>query len=114
MTRHDPTVRIHHMLDHAREAVEMADGRTRDELDSDRMLVLALIRLLEVTGEAATHVPQAFRERHPDVPWREVMDLRNRLIHGYDTVNLDILWTIIQDDLPPLIEKLEEILDEEE
>ena len=113
MTRNNPMVRVHHMLDNAREAREMVEGRTRADLDKNRMLALALVRLMEVVGEAATRVPEEFRTHHPEIPWRDVSDLRNRLIHGYDTINLDILWKIIEDDLPPLIENLEKIVDEE-
>ena len=110
MSRHNPMVRVHHMLDHAREAVEMIRDRSRDDLERDRMLSLALVRLMEIVGEAASRVPDDLRSRHPHVPWRDVSDLRNRLIHGYDTVNFDILWTIVRDDLPPLVEQLESIL----
>jgi uncharacterized protein with HEPN domain len=111
MSRHDPEVRVQHMLDHALEAVEMVRRRSRADLDTDRMLNLALVRLLEVVGEVAVQIPEEFRSRHPQVPWRDVADLRNRLIHGYDTINFDILWTIIQDDLPPLIGQLEAIIE---
>ncbi len=113
MTQHEPLVRVRHMLDHAREAVEMTEGRSRSDLDADRQLNLALVRLLEVVGEAAARVPEDYRQQHPDIPWRDIADLRNRLIHGYDTVNFDILWSIIRKDLPPLIEMLERIVDEE-
>lgn len=113
MSRHDPMVRVHHMLDHAREAVEMVRNRSRQDLDMDRMLNLALVRLMEVVGEAATRIPEEFRSRHLQVPWRDVADLRHRLIHGYDTADFDILWTIIQHDLPPLIAQLEAIIEEE-
>ena len=112
MTRHNPMVRVHHMLDHSREAVEMTRGRTRADLDRDRLLNLALVQLVEVIREAASRLPEEFRSRHPQVPWRQTVGMRNRLIHGYDTVNFDILWTIIQEDLPPLIEKLEAIVRE--
>jgi uncharacterized protein with HEPN domain len=105
-------VRVHHMLDHSREAVEMTRGRTRADLDRDRLLNLALVQLVEVIGEAASRLPEEFRSRHPQVPWRQTVGMRNRLIHGYDTVNFDILWSIIQEDLPPLIEKLEAIVRE--
>ncbi len=114
MSRHNPMVRVHHMLDHAREAVVMIQDRSRDDLGRDRMLNLALVRLMEIVGEAASRVPDDLRSRHPDVPWRDVSDLRNRLIHGYDTVNFDILWAIVHDDLPPVIEQLESILKTEE
>jgi uncharacterized protein with HEPN domain len=110
MSRHDPMVRLHHMLDHAQEAVEMVRNRSRTDLDTDRMLNLALVRLMEIVGEAAVRIPEEFRSRHPQVPWRDVAALRHRLIHGYDTVNFDILWTIIQHDLPPLIAQLEAII----
>lgn len=86
MSRHDPIVSVRHMLDHAREAVEMTRGRTRADLDTDRMLSLSLVRLVEIVGEASSRVPEEFRERHPNVRWRQTVGMRNRLIHGYDTV----------------------------
>lgn len=103
MTQHDPFVSLRHMLDHSREAVGFAVGRTRESLDEDRQLSLVLTRLIEVVGEAANRIPPETRRQWPDVPWRDVVDLRNRLVHAYDDINFDILWTIVQDDLPPLI-----------
>jgi uncharacterized protein with HEPN domain len=102
------------MLDHAREAVALADGKTRTDLDRDRLLELALVRLLEIVGEAASRVPDEDRTRHPEIPWPQIVGLRNRLIHGYDAVDMDILWQIIEYDLPPLIAALEAILSQEE
>lgn len=110
MSRHDDWIRLQHMLDHARETIQIAAGRTRSELDTDRMLNLALTRLLEIIGEAATQVSRAKQERHSEIPWPDIVGLRNRIIHGYDNVNFDILWQIITDDLPPLITALEAIL----
>lgn len=81
MSRHDPMVRLRHMLDYSWEAVEMARNRSRTDLDTDRMLNLALVRLMEIIGEAATRVPEEFRSRYPQVPWRDVADLRHRLIN---------------------------------
>ncbi|MBM3947457.1 MAG: DUF86 domain-containing protein [SAR202 cluster bacterium] len=112
MSRRDPMVPVRHMLNHAREAVEMVQNRSRTDLDTDRMLNLAFVRLLEVVGEAATRVPEEFQSRHPQVPWRDVADLRHRLIHAYDTVDFDILWTILHDDLPALIAQLQAIVAE--
>lgn len=110
MSRHDDQPKLRHMLDHAVEAVEMTRGKTRADLDTDRQLNLALVRLVEIVGEAAARVSGETRERYPDIPWSEIVSLRNRLIHGYDEVDFDILWEIIQSDLPRLIFRLEEIL----
>ena len=112
MARGDPLIRVQHMFERAREAVEMTRGLSRSEMDTDRMLNLALVRLMEVIGEAASRVPEDFRSQHSQVPWRDITDLRNRLVHGYDSVDFDRLWTIIRDDLPPLIEQLEVIVRE--
>jgi uncharacterized protein with HEPN domain len=100
------------MLDHAQEAVVLAQGRCRADLDRDRLLELALVRLLEIVGEAASRVSDEDCERHPEIPWPQIVSLRNRLIHGYDAVDLDILWQIVEQDLPPLITALETILDQ--
>ena len=113
MSRRDPLVFVHHMLDHALEAREMTKDRSRADLDADRMLNLALVRLMEVVGEASRRVPEDFRARYPHVPWRGTADFRNRLIHAYDEIDFDVLWAIIQENLPPLIEQLETIIAEE-
>jgi uncharacterized protein with HEPN domain len=110
MSRHEADLRLRHMLDHAKEAVGMAHGRVRADLDTDRKLNLSLVRLLEIVGEAAARVPAEERKRYSDIPWPEVIGLRNRLIHGYDSVDFDILWQIVADDLPPLIMGLETAL----
>ncbi len=90
----------------------MADGQTRGDLDRNRQLNLSLVRLLEIVGEAANRVPMAEQNKLVEIPWPEVVSLRNRLIHAYDSVDLDIVWQVIQVDLPPLIEVLERTLDE--
>ena len=110
MSRHDPTVALLHMLDHAREALELVTNRTPKEFKEDRVLNLALARLIEIVGEAAGRVPDEVRIRHTDIPWRQIVGMRNRLTHGYDAVDLDILWEVITKDLPPLVEQLEATL----
>jgi uncharacterized protein with HEPN domain len=107
MPPRDPATRLRHILDHAKEAVAMAEGKSRADLDRDRQLNLALVRLLEIIGEAASHIPEEIRASHPHVPWAQIVSLRNRLIHGYDAVDFDVLWKILSPDLPPLIAALE-------
>jgi uncharacterized protein with HEPN domain len=95
------------MLDHAREAVEIVRNRNRSDLDQDRQFNLALVRLLEIVGEAANRVPEQQQARVPEIPWSQIVSLRNRLIHGYDDVDFDILWKIATHDLPRLVEALQ-------
>lgn len=98
------------MLGHAREAQGLVAARTRADLDRDRLFNLALVRLLEIVGEAASQVPSEFRREHPEIPWPSIIAFRNRVIHGYFSVDFDILWGIANDDLPPLIQALGQIL----
>ncbi len=86
-------VRLRHILDAAREAVAFTEGRSRSDLDADHMLSLALVRLLEIIGEAARGVSGAFRDAHPEVAWGKMAGMRDRLIHGYFDVNLDVIGT---------------------
>jgi len=98
------------MLDAAQKARRFIQGRERTDLEMDEMLSLAIVRLLEIVGEAAAHVSEPVQASLPGIPWRQITGARNRLIHGYFDVDLDIVWAILQDDLPPLIVQLEQIL----
>lgn len=113
MSQRNTIISLRHMLDHALEAVAMIKGKTRADLNKDRQLNLALVRLLEIIGEAATRIPKEEHARHADISWAEIISLRNRLIHGYDAVDFDILWEIVSQDLPKLIESLRKIIGEE-
>lgn len=107
MSRHKDRIRMRHMLDCSREALALIEGKTLEEVAADRVLSLALIRLLEVVGEAAARVTTEGQDRFPRIPWSQIVGLRNRLIHGYDSVDLDILWNILSSDLPLLLSVLE-------
>jgi uncharacterized protein with HEPN domain len=109
MPQREARVTLRQILDHAREASAMVQGRDRQALDGNRMLALALVRLLEIIGEAAGRVPSEERGKCPDISWAELVALRNRLIHAYDQVDLDIVWEIATRDLPDLIRALEQI-----
>lgn len=111
MSRHDDRVSLRQMLDYLEEAVLLARGHKRSDLDRNRMLFLAMLKLVELVGEAATRVSEATVAAHPQVPWREITATRNRLIHGYDSVDGDILWDIVTVDFPPLAAAMKEILD---
>ena len=102
----DDLVCLRHMLDAAREAVSFAAGRSRADLDTDRMLVLSLVKCLEIIGEAANTVSASYRDEHSEIPWLDIIGMRHRLIHAYYDVNLDIVWRTVIGDLPPLIASL--------
>jgi uncharacterized protein with HEPN domain len=111
MSRHDPKVTLLQILSYAREAISLCAGKTRTDLDQDRLLNLALARLLEIIGEAANRVPDEIQAQYPELPWLQMRGARNRLIHGYDSVDFDILWAIVNNDLPVLVTRLEQILE---
>jgi uncharacterized protein with HEPN domain len=98
------------MLDFAEEAVNLCSGRSREDLDNDRLFNLALVRLMEITGEAANRVPFSFQAKHPEIAWSQIINLRNRLIHGYDQVDFNILWLIVKNDIPVLVTQLKTLL----
>lgn len=98
------------MLDHAQEAITLVKGKQRSELDSQRVLNLALVRLMEIIGEAASRVSREDQNRFSGIPWPEIISLRNRLIHGYDMVDMDVLWQIVTKDLPDLVVQVKKAL----
>jgi uncharacterized protein with HEPN domain len=107
-------VRLRHMLGAAQEAIAFASGRTRPELDDNRMLFHALVRNMEIIGEAASQVSRELRDVRSGLPWADVIGMRNRLIHAYFDVDPDIVWDTITQDLPPLIAALEDLLEQVE
>ena len=111
MSRHDDQTGLKDMLSHAREAVELLGNASRRQLGNNRVMQLALTRLMEIIGEAANRVSQATRERTPEIPWPQIIGMRNRLVHGYDVIDYDLLWDTITHDLPPLITALKQIIE---
>jgi uncharacterized protein with HEPN domain len=106
----DDRIRLRHMLDAAREAAALAKGRTRSDLDTDRALALALVKCLEMLGEAAARTSPAGRALAPGLPWPEIVGMRNRLIHAYFEIDYDRVWDTVETDLPPLLQALETAL----
>ena len=109
MNERDET-RLHDMLDAAIKAREFAAGKTRAMLDTDELLAFALVRALEIVGEAASRVSQDTRSRHPQIRWKEIVGMRNKIIHDYLSVDYEIVWDVVTNDLPDLIRELETIV----
>jgi uncharacterized protein with HEPN domain len=111
--RRSDEVRLRHMLDAAYAATRLAHERARGDLDSDEGLAHSLVRVIQIIGEAANHVDESIRESNPSIPWTEIISMRNRLVHAYHDINLDIVWKTVREDLPLLTKHLEVILPSE-
>lgn len=105
MTQPDE-VRIRHMAEAAQKAIDFCRGRSRQDLENDELLRLGLTKLVEIVGEAAKQVGEVTRRRYPKVPWAEAARMRDRLVHHYFDINLDALWSTVDEDLPALLEAL--------
>src|SRR2546427_2159561 len=108
------TVRLRHMRDAAAMALRLSEGRKRADLDADPSLSLALIRCLEVLGEAASKVSEETQLQMESVSFTPIVGMRNRLIHAYFDVNLDIVWKTVLEDLPSLLSALNAFLAQRE
>ena len=100
------------MLDHARRAVAAVAEKERSDLESDFVLAAALERFIDVIGEAATKTSAKTKASAPQVPWREIVGMRNRLVHGYASVDHDIVWDVVSGDLVNVIGSLEPLLED--
>jgi uncharacterized protein with HEPN domain len=100
------------MLDAGETVASFLVGRTRRDLDDDRMLLFAVLRAIEVLGEAANRVSEATRAAHPEIPWASAVAMRNRLIHGYFDVDGNVVWTTATQELPGLVDRLRAMLRE--
>jgi uncharacterized protein with HEPN domain len=104
----DDQVRIRHLIDAASTAAQFVEDRDRADLDTDEMLRLALTKLVEIVGEAAKQVTPSGRAELPDVPWSAAARTRDRLVHHYFDIDLDVLWKTVTEDLPALLALLPE------
>ena len=101
--------RLNHMLDAAQKAVSFTQGLNQEKFYQDEKLTFALLHLLEILGEAASKISLEFRKRHSEIPWTKIAGTRNKLAHGYFDVDLDIIWQIVNTQLPTLITQLEKL-----
>jgi uncharacterized protein with HEPN domain len=103
-------IRLRHMLDAAREAIAFGAAKTSDDLTHDRVLTLALVKCIEIIGEAAAKVSAQTRASTPQIPWSDIIGMRNRLIHAYFDVDVNRVSDTLAHDLPPLIACLESVV----
>lgn len=93
-------------------SAKFVEGMSFEEFIMDEKTVFAVIRALEIIGEAAKNIPYEFREKYPDIPWKDIAGIRDKLIHGYFGVKLDIVWRAVKEELPPLKSSFEKMLND--
>jgi uncharacterized protein with HEPN domain len=108
----DPSVFIKHIIDSIEKIEDFINNRTKEDFLEDVQLQDATIRRIEIIGEASKNIPEDFKRQYPDVPWSEMARTRDKLIHGYFGVDLELTWDIIQHDLSELKEQMNQILEE--
>jgi uncharacterized protein with HEPN domain len=104
--RDEDRIRILHMIEAAEAMAQFMDGRSREDLDRDRILLFAVVRAVEVFGEAASRVSAEARDATPDVPWGAIVAMRNRLIHGYFETDPALVWVTATVEIPELVPRL--------
>jgi uncharacterized protein with HEPN domain len=103
---------LQHIPDAALEIQQYVQGSTCEDLNHDRKLVHSLVHLLDIIGESASQVSEELREHVPELPWSIMIGMRNRLIHAYFSINLNVVWSTSIEDIPPLITELKKLLRE--
>jgi uncharacterized protein with HEPN domain len=104
--RVEDAVRIRHMIEAAESIIEFVAGRERSELDTNRMLLFAVVRAIEILGEAASKVTDEARAANSAIPWKAIIGMRNRLIHAYFDVNAQLVWESATAEIPAILPQL--------
>lgn len=107
-------IRLKHMLDASKEIISFTEDIDQKEFENDRKLQLSVVHLLEIIGEAGNQVSEGIKEKYRSIPWKRIIGMRNRLIHGYFDIDLKIVWNTVREDIPPLINQIEELLGSDE
>ncbi|MDJ0730053.1 MAG: DUF86 domain-containing protein [Crocosphaera sp.] len=113
MSYPDDLTRLFYMRDAAQEILNFMRDKNRDDLERDRMLSLAVVKDLEIIGEAASRVSLDCQKRHLQLPWSDMIGMRNRLVHAYYGIDYDIVWQTVSENLLPLIMLLDKVIEKE-
>lgn len=104
--RAEDRIRLLHMVEASQTALRFVSGRNRDDLQTDQMLLFAVVRAIEVLGEAANKVSDDVRRSHTDIPWKAIVGMRNRLIHAYFDIDAEMVWQTLQVEIPVILPRL--------
>jgi uncharacterized protein with HEPN domain len=103
-------IRIQHMVDASKEALSFVTGVKEKDFSKSRMIILSVIKDIEIIGEAASRISEQTKLKHSDIPWKDIISMRNRLIHGYFDVDIKLVWNTTMNNLPSLLKSLKKIL----
>ena len=101
---------VEDILDGMNKAEALLEGVSYSQFESDFRINFAVVRALEIIGEATKRLPEELRQKYPDIPWKGMAGMRDRIIHGYDNVDLEIVWDVVKRDIPEIKPKIERIL----
>jgi len=105
----DDVTRLRHMIEAAQEAMGYAEGLPRTEFKSSRPLQHSVVRCIEIIGEASSRISKEFRESSPQIPWVDIIGMRNRIVHAYYDIDIDIVWKTVTEDLPALLPEIQAV-----
>ena len=108
--KRDDAVYLRHILDAIKQIEKYLKGISKEQFMENKLLQDGVVRQLEIIGEASRHLSEGLRQRHPEVPWRQIIGMRNRIIHEYFNVDLEIVWEVVEKDLPDLKAQAHKIL----
>ena len=111
MTAHDPRLYLIHIIESADFVADYVEGRDLAAFVGDQQLQDAVIRRIEITGEAVKYLPQNLRESHPAIPWKQIAGMRDKVIHDYIGVDVELVWTVATELMPKLRREVQAILD---
>ena len=109
----DDTVYLKHILDAIQQIEQYLQGVTKEQFLQTKLLQDGVVRELEIIGEASRNLSEELRQKHSDIPWRQIIGMRNRIIHEYFDVDLEIVWEVTEKDLPDLKARIQAILQEQ-
>ena len=105
---------LHDMLENANRAIQFTEGMNFESFSKDEKTIYAVIRAVEIIGEATRNIPEEIRAKYPEIPWRDASNMRNKLVHRYFGINIEVIWQTLNEDLPMLATTLQEIIRREE
>lgn len=110
MSKKDPIVLLEDILDSINQIYKYVSGLNFDKFENNRLVIDAVVRNLEIIGEAAKLLPEDFKGKHENIPWVKIIATRNKVIHEYGSVNIEIVWGIVEKELPKIKAELSEVL----